>query len=185
MASAPSSKLVKRAILVLLVIGAICGLGPLAFSAWTGYRSVRAADWPVAIGDVREVELVSGGRPRGSVQSVRVLYGYQVAGKRYSGTTVAFGYSSSSDYATHAELYEKLKHARSVGVRYNPTDPADACLACGWHHSHQSLGLFGAIWIVWIGGFIWVVQLDSRGDARLLQNLVTYWKPSSPRPARG
>lgn len=175
MSPSPPNKLLGG-VLILLAIGVLCGLGPLVIAAWNGYRSVRAADWPIATGEVRKLELVSG---RHMTESVRVEYAYEVAGTKYSGTRVAFGYLASNATSSHAKLYEKLKAARSIGVRYNPADPADACLACGWHHSHQFTTLFGAIWIVWIGGFIWMARLDSSGDAPLLRNLVTYWKPSS------
>jgi len=177
MSPSPSNKLVGG-VLLLLAIGALCGLGPLVFAAWNGYRSVRAADWPIATGEVRDLELVNH-RGRRMTQSVRVEYAYKVAGTSYSGKRVAFGYLASNDSPSHVELYEKLKRARSIGVRYNPADPADACLACGWHHSHQFTTLFGVIWIVLIGGFIWMGRLGSRGDALLLRNLVTYWKPSN------
>ncbi len=149
----------------------LIGFGLLGYSLSIAYRSTKAASWPTTPGKITQLDLhVSHGR--GTTYEVRVKYDYMVNGAVYEGNRVAFGYGGSSGKEAHDELYDRLKDAKGIEIRYNPTNPSESCLSCGLHRSITAIFAFAIFWLGFIIGITILIFLFSDRDDVLLQNLL-------------
>lgn len=150
----------------------LVGFGLLGASLWNAWRSTRAGSWPTTSAKINSVELdESTDSDGGDTYQVKVQYTYEVLGKAYEGSRLAFGYTGSSGRDAHWEIYQRLRNAEGVNVRYNPGDPSVSCLSYGIHRSIQ-LGLaFSATWLAFVFGFTLLFWLFSLPDTALLKNL--------------
>lgn len=98
-------------------------------------QSVEASNWPSVTGTITNLYLDKSRSPNGQVYHVEVDYHYTVMGRTYTSSRLAFGYSSSNVIQAHEDILNKLEHASSVKVRYNPQNPATSTLSCGIHTS--------------------------------------------------
>ena len=147
-----------------------CGLASLGTAVRDGYHSLAAAKWPTVRGRIVDARLENRLR-RG--YPVKVDYHYVVDGKPYVGSRLAFGYPGTH-YERGVEILDKLKRGGAINVRFNPVDPADSTLSCGWHQSIQGLAVFGATCLAFATCFAALVWVGTRRDRVLLRNLVTY-----------
>jgi len=148
------------------------GFGMLGYGLWSTYRSLQAANWPKVTGILTSVEIKDKTDNDGTTYNVEVEYTYAVAGIEYHGSRLAFGYAGSSTWKTHNEIYQKLMGAKTVEVRYNPSDPATSTLSFGVHRSHQLLLTFAVTWLAFVSGFALLWWLISASDNTLLENIV-------------
>ena len=148
----------------------LLGFVVLGFGIWSARRSTQAANWPTTPGVLKNLALKENNND-GTTYEVQVEYAYTVAGTEYRGNRLAFGYAASSGSEAHTEIYEKLKAAKSVEVRYDPDDPATSTLSFGIHRSIQFMLVFAITWLAFVIGFTVVWWVASRSDNVLLQNL--------------
>jgi hypothetical protein len=149
----------------------LVGFGMLGYGLWAARRSTQATDWPTAPGTLTRVDLKTNSDGDGTTYQVEVQYTYRVGGDAYTGSRLAFGYTGSGGREAHAAIYEKLKDARSVDVRYDPEDPAASVLSFGIHRSIQLILIFAIVWLVFVVGFTVIWWLAASGDSVLLKNL--------------
>jgi hypothetical protein len=149
----------------------VVGFALLGYSLLSARRSTLASNWPTTPGAITQLSIEEKS-DEGTSYEVRVHYTYSVDGVAYDGSRLAFGYSSSSGREAHEEIHRKLKAAKSVVVRYDPSDPEVSCLSYGVHRSIQ-LGLaFSITWLAFVFGFTLLFWLFSRNDPVLLENLM-------------
>lgn len=184
--SAPPSQPTRRALTLGAILFAVffygSAIGMLGGALWSAYWSHAAASWPTVRGKIVNPRIESSRGDRGQARrggssttySVKVGYSYVVDGRLYTGNRIAFGYLASSEYKTHAEIFQKLKGRETVDVRYNPAAPSQSCLSCGFHQSIQFLAAYGATWLSFLGGLTALTWVGTRRDRVLLNNLVTY-----------
>src|SRR5262249_17601824 len=147
------------------------GFGMLGFGIWSAWRSTQAAHWPTVPGTVSSLDLQTNSDSDGTTYQVQVAYKYTVTESAYHSSRLAFGYTGSSGRDAHAEIYEKLKSAKSVDVHYDPEDPASAVLSFGMHRSIQFVLIFAITWLAFMVGFTLIWWLSLTSDNVLLQNL--------------
>ena len=105
-------------------------------------KSTRSENWPVIDGIVQSAKMTSHSDSDGSTYSADVTYSYQVAGKSYTGRTIAIGQmSSSAEYARG--VLNRYPVGKKTAVHYLPGDPSDAVLETGIH---------GGMWICFAVG---------------------------------
>lgn len=115
-------------------------------------KAFRAKKWPAVHANLDRFMLET--HPAGNSRlryRVDVKYTYHIGGVEYQGDTLSFGYVGSTAKETQQEIYKKLKYAKyakTVEARYNPRNPAEACL----FYEINRLGLFFNIAIptIWI-----------------------------------
>lgn len=150
----------------------LVGFGILGFGLWNARRSTQAAIWPTAPATIVQLDLQEGSDSEGgSTYQVDVRYNYTVNGVMHQGNRLAFGYASSSDLASHQEILQRLKEAKEVAVRYDPSDPSVSCLSFGLHRSIQFMLIFGAAWLAFVFTFTLLAWQTSGSDTVLLDNL--------------
>ena len=80
---------------------------------------------------------------------VRVCYRYRIADRDHQGSEIAYGYDSSRSREEHQMLFERLRSAERVVVRYDPIRPETAVLSSAsgrQARNHQRFGVsFGLI----------------------------------------
>src|SRR5262245_20303810 len=106
----------------------VVGFWLLASAGWSAWRSSRAANWPTVPAAITRVEIKENHNSDGATYEVEVRYTYTVNGVAYEGSRLAFGYEASGNRLTHDEIHRKLKEAKAVSVRYDPSDPTVSCL---------------------------------------------------------
>lgn len=121
----------------------------------------RAAKWPVTAGRIdssglETVRIDTGYRRWRPVFRSRIVYSYEVAGRRYTAARVTFGaYVMASIPALVSGQAERYAEGSKVDVHYDPANPASAVLEC------RARG----VWVLWvcalgfIGAAAWVVGL--------------------------
>jgi hypothetical protein len=149
----------------------VVGFGVLGYGIWTARQSTLAAAWPTSAGTITSTALDVDSDGEGTSYEVKAEYKYFVAGKEYGGNRIAFGYSASTGREAHVEIYNKLKTAAAVDVRYDPTDPERSTLSFGINRSIWLLIVFGAMWLAFTFGFTLLWWLEWGGDDVLLRNL--------------
>lgn len=103
--------------------------------------------------------------------AVKLQYTYAIDGITYEGSRLAFGYAASSGREAHDEIFQRLKEAKVVSARYDPSNPSVSCLSFGLHRSIQMTLLFAVTWLLFVIGFTLMFWLFSRRDSVLLNNL--------------
>ena len=88
------------------------------------------------------------------------------------GSNLSFGYSASSGRTAHHEIYEKLKPAKKVEVRFDPVEPAQSTLTYGANRSHFIMLVFGITWLLFTKGLTALFFFFGQNDAALLNRLV-------------
>jgi hypothetical protein len=149
----------------------VVGFGLLGFGVWSARRSTQAAGWPTTPATITNLEISESSDGDGTSYEVKVQYSYTVDGVGYAGSRLAFGYSGSSGRDAHDEIYRKLKEAKTVAVRYDPTEPSVSCLSYGLHRSIQIMLAFAVTWLLFMFGFTMLFWLFSKRDGVLLNNL--------------
>ena len=129
--------------------------------------------WPSTVGTIVSCDLELNSDSDGTTYQVKVNYSYNVEGRELTNDVLAFGYSASSGREAHQEILDKLKAAKTVAVRYNPSDPQISVLSYGVHRSIQLSLVFAVTWLLFVIGFTVIWWVASRGDYVLLQNLAT------------
>ena len=147
------------------------GFGLLGYSLLSMKRSTEAAAWPSTVGTIVWCDLKTDVDSDGDTHQVKVSYQYGVGGRELTNDLLAFGYSASSGREAHQEIFDKLKAASAVDVRYDPSDPQTSVLSYGVHRSIQFMLAFAFTWLLFVVGFTILWWVGSCGDHVLLQNL--------------
>lgn len=141
------------------------GFGIIGWGVYCVFRSRKASGWPSVLGTMNACEIKKTSDVDGTTYRVHVGYAYEVYGRPYQGDRIAFGYSGSNKRAEHAALYDKLSMARYVGVRYDPSNPADSVLTYGLNLSTVRILVFGFMWVFFMIGFTALWNLSSWSTA--------------------
>lgn len=131
----PAPKNAVRAGLVRLCSGLLIGvallcLGRLAYNVHEIRQAVRAADWPVAQGQILASQVAKGCTYR-SPHRPSVVYQYAHNGVSYTGTRIAFGHTGCGTEASAAEVVSRFAEGQSVRVWLDPSAPATSALQVG------------------------------------------------------
>jgi hypothetical protein len=149
----------------------LIGFGLLGYGLWSAWQSSRVSDWPTAPGTLTHVDLKKKTDNESTMYEVVVEYSYDVGGKSYTGSRLAYGYTSSNAREMHTSIYDKLVRGKTVDVRYDPADPATSALSFGIHRSIQLSLIFAVVWLVFTFGFLLIWKLALAEDSVLLQNM--------------
>jgi hypothetical protein len=149
------------------------GIGLLIFTLVSARRSAAAAHWPTTPAAVVRCSLddTSDG-DGGTTYQVKVDYDYAVGAREYSGSRVAFGYCSSGGWAAHNQIYQALRTAKTLRVRYDPADPSVSTLSYGLHRSIRFTLAFAVTWLAFVVGFTVIWWVAAQPDDVLVRNLV-------------
>lgn len=96
----------------------------------------------------------------------------------YENNQIAYGYSGDGRYEYNRQIYDRLKLAKSVRVRYDPADPSRATLACGVTRDAVGIILLGVAFFSMPAGMAAVLVLLSRRETALLSSLVVVTRKS-------
>jgi Protein of unknown function (DUF3592) len=156
---------------IFLSIFYLAGFWMLGHGVWGAWWSVRAASWPTTPGTIEEAKIRTESDSEGTTHTLEVRYKYAVGGIEHEGTRLAFGYGGSSGLKTHEQILDKLRAAQTVDVRYDPDDPATACLSFGMHRSIKLAFAFAIVWLLFVTGFHHLIWMFTFPDTVLLENL--------------
>lgn len=142
----------------------VVGFALLLYAIIRARQSVEPSNWPSAIGTIFNLSLCKKAYSDGSTYEVKVGYRYTVMDRTYTSSRLAFGYFFSEARQVHQAIFNKLEHASSVKVRYNPRNPAISALSFGIHHSIKFFFAFAIFWLAF--GFcfsllLWIESLPS------------------------
>ncbi len=124
------------------------GLIALGVGGWNFVWSVRSASWPTVEGAVLTSKLEMQQGNKGPTYSARITYDYQVKGRHYDGSRLAFGALSSS-MGYEQGILDRYPVGGKVRVYYDRSDPAEAVLEPGLH---------GGTWVCFGVGTVFVLS---------------------------
>jgi hypothetical protein len=133
--------------------------------------SIRAANWPTTPARITQLEIKENWGDDSTTYRVEVEYRYVVNRVAHTGSRLAFGYTGDSNQEAHDEILRKLKEAKVVAARYDPSDPSESCLSYGLHRFVLFKLVFASTWLTIGIGVAVGYWLTSRGDGVLLKNL--------------
>ena len=147
------------------------GLCILALGLWRARKATLAASWPTTSGsiDICELKCFSGGEQ--DTYEVIVAYSYVVDGQQYVNNRLAVGYANGGDSDFHRKIFNAIKDARRVAVRYNPTSPQDSVLSHGIHGHITGVLFFALVWLFFTGTLAWFALFNSGRDHVIAQNI--------------
>lgn len=150
----------------------VIGFAMLGSTLWGAWQSTQAAGWPTTAATITALELHDDNDGEATTHEVKVQYTYSVDGQAYAGSTLAFGYCASSGRKAHDDIFQRLKQAKGVSVRYDPANPSVSCLSFGLHRTLQVLFAFAVTWLSFLMGVSLILWLFSWPDSVLLNNLL-------------
>jgi hypothetical protein len=113
------------------------------FFAHTMYEGWASRPWPVADGMVLSSEVRTHTTENRTSYSPIIHYKYQVHGKWYTGSRLAFGFSNRSREAS-SDIVEGYAAGTSIPVHYDPNQPENSVLQPGVHSINWLAFVFGA-----------------------------------------
>jgi len=138
----------------------------------TVQRASGPARWPTAVATITKCQIKSDSSGEGGpAYKLDLQYHYMVADKRYTGSTVAFGYGSTGRANGHQPIVDALTQAERVDVRYDPAHPAVSTLTFGLHRSAKVMLAFAIMLVLIVVGFTTIAFLSYQDDVTLLRNL--------------
>lgn len=149
-------RVVAALILLIFAIGfSSIGLYTFAVGAKDWMNARRAQSWPIASATIVDRSLdTKSGRNRTSYE-VKVVYRYEVDGSSYESKRLAFGYAGSSDSGPERQTLAWLYSSDAATAHYNPENPAEAVLDVEVSESSIFSVVFGALWSLVAGSFIY------------------------------
>jgi hypothetical protein len=143
---------------------------------WTGIDSLNQSratkKWVPTPGVLQDVQLVSKRGNKTATHSVTVAYRYQVKDVAYYGNSLSYGYSGSNDREGHSKIYEKLKSAKKVIVRFNPANHGQSTLSYGSDLGGFLMIGFGTFLLVFVTLFAIIIFSFEQHFAGLLRSLI-------------
>lgn len=158
--------------IIFISIFYIVGFAILGSGLHSLHKARAAKHWMTTVGTLQDVQFIAGHDSDGNTYEVKAKYVYRIHGVSYEGDNISFGYSGSSGRAAHEEIYEKLKHAKKVEVRFNPDKPGQSTLTHGANRSHFIMLAFGTSWLLFVIGFTVLFFFFSQHDGSLLSRLI-------------
>ncbi|GJL94657.1 MAG: hypothetical protein DHS20C05_10620 [Hyphococcus sp.] len=147
----------------------------LGFGMRSLYMSKQAEHWPTVPGEIVASDFDTSTDSDGdTTYRTTVAYTYNVMGRDITGKKIAFGYSGSSGYRFHRDIYKALSTGSQLAVRYDPDKPERAVLSFGVNQSIIFLIIFGSIWTFFTLGMIAIFWVSEQGATSLLQNMIIY-----------
>jgi Protein of unknown function (DUF3592) len=151
-----------------------CSVG--LYLLWTGIdslnQSMATKKWVPTPGILKDVQLVNKRGNKTATHTVNVAYEYQVKDVTYYGNSLSYGYGGSNDREGHSKIYEKLKSAKKVIVRFNPANHGQSTLSYGSDIGSFFMIGFGAFILVFVTLFAVVIFSFEHHFADLLRSLI-------------
>ncbi|QJW95442.1 DUF3592 domain-containing protein [Frigoriglobus tundricola] len=158
-----------------------------AVMLWTLYRQTRAARFPTADGVITR-SAVTADRDKDGADRLDVAYGYEVGGRRYTGTRYCY-----ASFGTNSGAWDRIRDELPVGARvpvaYDPNDPSESLLRPGATGFHLTLVWFLTPFnLIGVGG--WVARVRARrsefdpADPHRVARTATVWRVRLTDPDR-
>ncbi len=160
-------RVVAALILLVFAVGfPSIGLYTFAVGAKAWVNARHAQSWPTASATIVDRSLdTRSGRNRTSYE-VKVVYRYEVDGSSYESKRLAFGYAGSSDNESARQTLAWLHASDAAIAHYNPENPAEAVLDAEVSQGSIFSVVFGALWSLAVGSFIYVCVKRPRRQHR-------------------
>ncbi|MEM1062091.1 MAG: DUF3592 domain-containing protein [Planctomycetota bacterium] len=133
--SEPTRRAVAGLVLTVFYVASIFNL---LSAGWSWRCSVAAVAWPRVVGTIEAVRWADRGSGKTSVRRIAVRYAYAVDGVDHEGRRLAFGFYGNIRKSAQRKIATRLRNARSVAVRYDPSSPRRSTLSVGLH---EGIGL--------------------------------------------
>lgn len=157
--------------IIFISIFYIVGFAVLGSGISSLNQANAAKDWPKTVGSIQDVQFITDNDSDGTTYEVKAKYLYRIQGISYEGDNISFGYNAGSGLVAHQQIYDKLKSAKKIEVRFNPDKPSQSTLSYGATRSHFIMLAFGTTWLLFVTGFTVLFFLFGQNDIGLLSRL--------------
>lgn len=132
-----------------LSIFVLIGLGILLWGLNQQEALVRSQKWTQTTAKITHLAFEDLSDADGQSYVTKINYEYNVRGRNYQNSDIAFGYSASSGEKYHQRIYNILATKSIINIYYDPRHPEKSIIS----KSHgkgiyvaQSVGIFFIIW---------------------------------------
>ncbi|MDE1462499.1 DUF3592 domain-containing protein [Spartinivicinus poritis] len=101
---------------------------------------------------------------------VELQYKYVVDGFTYKRERLAFGYSDTSFYDVHKQIYKKLQTSDKILVKYDPNYPENSVVVAGFNMSQLEGILISLLFILFLIIAV-VIEIISKRDSLLVEKI--------------
>jgi hypothetical protein len=138
-------KLAVGCLIMFIIPFVVIGLGTFGYSVYRFLESIPTHSWQATPARVTECRIETVEDSEGNSYKVHLNYRYTVAGKTYTSSRIAIGYSTNN-VEDHWALYEVLQTAAIIQVYVNPKNPHQAVVVKGTNNSTLFLFVFSIMW---------------------------------------
>jgi len=132
--------------IILIFVFALVGFCVFLKAAIDAARARLSESWPHADANVHDVRFRFY-RQEETTYEVEAKYSYQVNGRTYESSRIAFGYRADCCQFVHQDLFNDLDSGKAILVYYNRSKPSNAVLRPGLNNLNRDLKqrlVFGA-----------------------------------------
>ncbi len=133
----------------ILSIFVLVGLGIFLWGLSEQEALVRSQKWPQTTAKITQLAFEDLSDVDGESYVTTIIYEYNVRGKNYQNSDIAFGYGASSGEKYHRKIHNILATKSIINIYYDPRHPEKSIIS----KSHgkgiyvaQSVGIFFIIW---------------------------------------
>lgn len=131
------------------------GLIGFFYNLYTALQSIAAVSWPIADGELDEVEFDSDHvDPEGVVYEPKVSYSFKVGLNDYHSTRFGFAIFATTFRFEAAQVVRSILEREPLQVYYHPRNPKKAVLLTGIRMHHILQGLLFAVVTLVAGSFL-------------------------------
>ncbi len=161
------NKLAVGCLIVFIIPFVVIGAGTFFYSVYQLLEGFSTNYWQETPATVTECRIEVNESSESVTEKVHISYTYNIAGKTYTSSQIAAGYSSNN-VEDHRNLFEVLKSARKILVFVNPKNPCKAVVVKGTNNSMIFLFLFSIMWNSFLAAFIVPSLLWRKDKANVL-----------------
>lgn len=109
-----------------------------------------------------------------NIYSVDVSFRYTYLSNAYENNQICFGYSPSSIYEFHYQIYDRIKKANEIEVWINPLNAQESVIVKGIAQSNNFISNFGLVFMLLsCCMFILFILLGTSNDITIIDQIQT------------
>ena len=127
---------VKSNFIIFLSIATFVGLAVLGmnYSCTNMYKCYDSKSWIKCNASIIEVVNVIEEDSESTSQKIAVKYKYQIDNSTFINDEICIGYGFNS-FENHNAIFDKLEHAKTITIYYNPKKKSESVIAKGFNNS--------------------------------------------------
>jgi len=158
--------------MLIISIVQVIGIMTIGRGIYGILKSKKISEWPTTEGTMNTCTLKEELNSEGNTKRELIVdYSYSVSGNSFTGNRIGYECTDGAYWKESLAFYKKLSGARTVTVRYNPSNPKESVLAFGISRFSLFLLVLGIIVFLFITGFGFLITFSEKIDHRMIDRI--------------